>query len=366
MKTSKYILAAALLLTIVSSCGKDYEAEFAAIEERIEKLKAADKRTRELILGEMEKLSVEITKRIKQMEDNVHKYLDESMSKVKGAIDSESDKISQKIAKASLDLGTSITEYASQLDNLIDSKKADFEASRAKMEKELTKAINNGDAALSRRIKNGIASLDKIQKDLPALVEKTQKRMDELDGLDKKYAQVSGKIKDLDQRRLVMKQMASDYQDELIDLVSSNLEEYASEDLEEYYVSICDSYNMMDDLNSELESLNSEMESLYSNMPDLESALSEAESLFADLEYLESYVSDFSPADDVNGILETLQSAIDLAGEVDIDISGGQDAVDACRIEMTRYEGAIDQVIMFVVDMEEHLEEYIDTVMDKK
>lgn len=327
MGKKSIFLTMVLVLALAVSCGKDYDAEFEAIEQRIEKLKAADAKTRQMILAEMDKLSAEIIKRIAQMEQNVHQYLAASMSKVKGAIDSESAKIHNKIEEGSKKLGTSITSYADRLNNLIETKSKEFEQSRAKLEKELKDAIADGDAALTRRIKNGVATLDKLQKDLPELCRKTQERLDALQDLEYKYAQISTEITNLDERKNAMMQMARDYQDALIDVIASDLDQYSSTKLEGYYLNVVDAYQLAEDTFNSLDMMNDEMESMYSDMPDLDSALGEAETLFSDLEDLESSLGGYSPEDEAADILDALQDALAKSSNVDYDLSGLDETV---------------------------------------
>ena len=361
MKQNVKIFVALALCLTAASC-TNYEAQFKALEERIEKLQEADRRTREMIMAEMDKLSQEIVKRIAQMEDSVHDYLDKSMGKVRNLIDSEADKLHGRIESKSKQLGVSITDYASEINTLINSRQRDFEKSRSNLEAELNKAIADNNAALTRRIKNGLANLDEVQKTLPGLVQKTQARMDALTGLEEKYRKVSSEVGTMDARMKAMMKMASDYQDALIDLIASDLDKYASSELQEYYLNVTDAFATADDVYSEIESLNSDLEALYDDMPDLDALLGEAESLFGDLEDLQSALEGYNPDEEASAVLDLLQQAKELCQSTEVSIGALESTTERYYDKMAECEDACFEGIDFLEDRLELMQDFYDTL----
>ena len=341
------ILSLICLLTL--SC-TNYEKEFQALEERIEKLKAADQRTREMIIAEMDMLSQDIVKRIAQMEKNVHDYLDASMERVRGRIDDESDKLHARIESKSAELGVSIKDYSSKIDQLIRSRQKDFEKTRSNLEKELDQSIKNGNAALTRRIRNGLDNLATLQETLPVLVNRTQARMDALTGLDEKYRKVSAEVEKMGTRMNAMIRMSKDYQDELIDLIASDLNQYASTRLQEYYMNVTQAYDTAESIQSEIENMTGDLESVYSDIPDLDSVLGEAESLFGELEDLETYLSGYDPEGEASDLLSTLEEALDLSKNISFDIGELESASDAAIDKMEACDDAIMESLSFFED----------------
>ena len=364
MKRNIGILILFALCMLAPSC-KNYEAEFKSIEERIEKLKAADQRTREMILAEIDRLSEEIVKRIAQMEVNVHDYLDKSMGKVRSRIDADSDMLHKRIESKSEQLGVSIQDYASRIDQFIRSRQKDFEKSRSNLEKELKQSISDGNAALTRRIRNGLATLDELQVKLPELVSKTQARMDALAGLEDKYKKVSAEMNVMNTRMQAMVQLASDYQDALIDLVATDLDKYASTELQAYYMNITEAYTQSELILEEIEDKSNEMASLYSDMPDVESLLEQAEGLFGDLEDLQASLSGYDPEGEAAGILDVLQEAKDLADGSSYDIDSLEQEsehviarMESCDDAILSSMDEIDFYMELLQDLYDEMESY--------
>lgn len=310
-------LMAALTLT-VSSCMKDYEAEFAAIQQRIEKLQAADKQTRQMILTEIDRLSMEISEKVASMEKSVYAHLDQKVSEVEQLIDSEMQKVRDRINAGSAKLGVSIQNWKNKIDGLIDSREADFRKSKTMMENELRKAISNGDAALQRRINDGLGKLESIQKDLPALCEKTQKRLDQLNGLADEMKKVHDELIELDNRNERMLANLDAYSDKMLDAITADISQYKSKELQLYYENITDAYSTVDNMYADIEGMTSDLQSMYDSMPDVEGLLSQAEGLFGDLEDLESYLSDFD-TDQVQDLLDSLNEVFAAADDLEVD-----------------------------------------------
>ena len=143
--------------------------------------------------------------------------------------------------------------------------------------------------------------------------------MDALTGLDEKYRKVSAEVEKMGTRMNAMIRMSKDYQDELIDLIASDLNQYASTRLQEYYMNVTQAYDTADSIQSEIENMTGDLESVYSDIPDLDSVLGEAESLFGELEDLETYLSGYDPEGEASDLLSTLEEALDLSKNVSFD-----------------------------------------------
>lgn len=344
-------LTIVLLAFLAFSC-KDYDAEFAQIQERIEKLQAADAQTRKMILAEMDRLSNEILDRIAQMEKEVYKYLDDAVVRLTDKILDASDKIHKKISDGSARLGTSIRDWDRKINGLIDDKESDFRKGLSLMETEFGKARKDGDAALQRRINNGISQLKAIQNDFPARIESMGKKFSKIQDVADKYTLFSDKISSLNSRKEAMKGTVEDYRARLEDVMSKNIKEFSSGQMQSLYEEILDAYSTLDGLENEISSMSDDIEYYYSNAPDVEDLLSEAENAFAEMDDLESAISSFD-TDYVVTLLDDIQAAYAAADECDITLDDVQSKADY-------YLGFVNEGISAFDEYNSTIEGYVD------
>ena len=342
-------LAVAILSVLVLSC-KDYDAEFAEIQARIEKLQAADAQTRKMILSEMDRLSNEILDRIGLMEQNVYKHLDDAVVKLTDKILDASEKIHDKITAGSARLGTSIRDWENKINSLIDSKESDFNAARSKMESELKKAISSGDASLQRRIRNGMSQLDQIQNTFPEKMKQMAAKYSKIQDVADKYKPLSEKLAVLDGRKNDMKTMVAQYSDSMEEVLMQDITEFSSGQMQSLYENILDAYSTVESINDEISSMSDDIDSYYSSMPDVEGLLSDADNAFGQLEDLQSAISSFYPED-----LETLIS----------DISDALSAAENCDVDLSDVESSAQYYLGLISSLEQACDEAIAVIEER-
>ena len=295
------IAAAAAALLLVAGCASAYDDQLEALHERVEKLKAEDQVTREVVLTEIDRLSKDILAQLADMEENVLDNLDQAVARMEDLILENTMQTRKVIRTASQKAGCDIDTWTARLSHLTDKYADVFSQSLAIMQEETRKAIQMGDMIQVQRISNAREKVEWMQNNLSGLIEKTQARISSLDDLEKKYADVNKRLPALMDRKNNMLLLIDQYEKQLQEIITANLENWESKSLGNFSAQLYEMYAQMEEMRGDIIDMTEEIQSRYDSMPDVEGALDEAQTLVDEMLDMESLVDDFdmSTIDDI-------------------------------------------------------------------
>ena len=324
---TKYLILAICVMAACVSCSKQYDDRIAALKERSEALHKADKETKDMLIGEMNRLSDDIDNLLFQMEDRVLDRLDKMIQGVEDKILEQNVLVNKSIKEQSDKLDRDIYQWRSDLDKMVEDNTLKLENSRQTLEKSLQKAISEGNSTLVSRIRAGLKNLDALKGGLGTYVKKVQARVDALEDLEKLTTDTKKAVDDLKWRREDMLVALDEYEDRMSAIIESELEKNANSNLcdaVDYMISL---YESARDIYEESAGYLDDIDSYFSSLPDIEGLLSETQAILDNCSEVESMLDDMDNGT-VDDVLATLSDAIEHASEGDVSIADVESAYD--------------------------------------
>lgn len=210
-----------------------------------------------------------------------------------------------------------------------------------------------------------MSQLRAIQNDFPARIESMGKKFSKIQDVADKYTLFSDNLSSLNSRKEAMKGTVENYRARLEDVMSKNIKEFSSGEMQSLYEEILDAYSTLDGLENEISSMSDDIEYYYSNAPDVEDLLGEAENAFAEMDDLESAISSFD-TDYVDTLLDDIQAAYAAADECEITLDKSQTDLQAAidngdketEEKLRNLQDMIDDTRVFVEKVDKEITSY--------
>lgn len=353
------------LLSIAVSCNKDYTDRINALKDRAAVLHEADNQTRKILTDEMTRLSDDVDDMLAAMEDRVLTHLDEMVRKVEAEILDQSISINLSIKRQSDAIGGEIVAWRNNLDGFITKNTSMFEKSRADLQTNLTKAINQGNSNLVARIRKSLRNLDSLEGNFTSYVQGIQKRIDYIKNLESLYKSTTKAVDELKWRKEDMLATMDDYEAKIRVIVREQLDATTNRALSDAVDAMIDLYEAASLLYDESSSYLEDIDDFYSNMPDIDGFLSEATDLISQCSLLENNLDEIDESR-IEDIMDYLAEAVEAADAGDVTFSDVEGIYDEVNLGMQDFLeqtneliSQMDDSISIMEDKINEVEEYI-------
>ncbi len=367
----KYLIIILCLSGMCLSCNSSYDERIDALKQRREALRKADQETKDMLIGEMNRLAADIDELLAQMEERVLDRLDKMVAEVEDQILEQNVTINKSIKLQSDKLGEDIVAWRNSLDQMVTDNTAKMERARKTLQDGLQKATNEGNAYLISRIRAGLRSVDELSASLGGYIKKTQARVDDLKELEKVYSETHSAMAILSDRRQDMLASLDEYEERIQAIVDSKLEKNANKNLCDAVDHMISLYESASDIYNDSLGYMDEMDSFCSSMPDIEGLLDETESILDSCYDVESMLDDMDEGT-VDDVLSYLTDALDRAKEGEVSLSDVEEAYEQVLKDSHDYledtngiMDTFDEVIGILEDQIGDMESLISDVEDK-
>lgn len=334
MKYITYLFA--VLLAFTSCVSADFDEDFNAVNDEVQRLHNEDDTTRAIILRSIMAKRIDLINQLDQASEIIGEKLTTKVTEINTKIDTEMAGFRKLVNSHSNVLGNEISLWDDKIRTLCDQRQKELETRRKDMEKQLKEAILTGDVNLQKQVENQIKKIDAVSEILPAVVQHATRRFNLLATIESRLAEIKTINTDLLLRR--------DKLTKLVDNSRDNMKAFTEEYTEEYKA------NQLAELNGLIQQLSEEYneivnkfgdylticEDMHSNMPDLDNLTNEAEGFVTSFEDILSKIEDFDngPMEDLMDEIESLKNDIENDSQADDVLQQCEEAVEA--IEETK------------------------------